>query len=106
MNQDPYDISNHYEFYPELGIYDITNDGKFNTELKKLNYAKSISTKNRLLDDISFEHYDTEKLWWIIMLYNNIVDPFNYPNTTIYLPALSDIEKCLLDNIENRKLLK
>ena len=46
-------------------------------------------------DLISYEAYDTTELWWLILIANNIIDPFEelYEGRIIDIPSLSEYYK-------------
>ena len=54
------------------GMYDfLSND--FVKDLKKLDY---ISIEEDNLDTLALKHYSDLNMWWVIALYNDIIDPF------------------------------
>lgn len=49
------------------------------------------------LDLASYEIYGTTKLWWVLMLFNNIDNFYNVTiDTTIYYPSMSSIENLII----------
>lgn len=90
-----YDIENYLVYYEDKGIYDsLANE--FITELRDLPVWREFPRKNRLLDEISKELYETELLWWVLQWYNNILDPLEDNNNGLQAPQLQDIETLLL----------
>jgi nucleoid-associated protein YgaU len=54
-------------------------------------------TEKFRLDNIAYKYYGTPELLWVIMLANNIIDPFNIKeNTVIRILPLSYIEYNML----------
>lgn len=95
-----YDMAKYLDFDKELGIHD-TQSGTFISKLKLLPIDKIININNELLDEISKKVYNTERLWWVIGIYNNILDPMNISSRNINIPALSDIEDLFLNSVED-----
>jgi hypothetical protein len=58
------------------------------------------------LDKFAFEYYQDYNKWWIIGLYNNIINPFEeFKETrTIKIPQLMEIDKCISNTISNKEL--
>lgn len=96
-----YDLSNYLDYNKELGIHD-TQSGDFVDKLRDLPVDKIININNELLDEISNKVYNTEQLWWVIGIYNSILDPMNITPQTINIPSLSEIENLFLDSIEEQ----
>lgn len=97
-----YDLAKYLDYNDELGIYD-TQSGTFITKLRNLPIDRVININNELLDEISKKVYNTERLWWVIGIYNNIIDPLNIPSQSINIPSLSDIEDLFLRSIEDKE---
>jgi len=65
--------------------------------LNKLSY-KTIEIDSSLLgrlDIISYRNYNTVDLWWIIAIFNNIVDIRGFKNTVIKLPDISELDNLI-----------
>lgn len=93
-----YNIENYIHYEEKLGIYDYLKSSKFINELRDLDFETTVIRENREIDEISLEVYDTELLWWVITIYNNIIDPLDLPsNLILYVPSKSDIEKLFLN---------
>jgi hypothetical protein len=62
-------------------------------------YTVTQSTESRL-DLISFIHYNTVDLWWLIAQYNDILDPFEeiVMGRVLLIPALPDYYKFYNEN--------
>lgn len=54
----------------------VVNDSVFNNERL---YEEHQVEENDWLDNISYQYYETDALWWIIAMTNNIVNPFEEP---------------------------
>lgn len=100
---DPYDPSNYFEFYPELGTYDICElDNELVDSIKSLKYTKVIRREGRLLDSISYSAYTTESLWWVLLIYNEIIDPYQIDKENIYIPSLGELDTILSSYLSKR----
>lgn len=98
-----YDLSRYLYYDEELGIHDIQS-GTFINRLRELPIDKIITiNSNELLDEISKKVYKTEKLWWVVGIYNNILDPMNISLQNINIPSLSDVEDLFLKSIEEQE---
>lgn len=49
------------------------------------------------LDLVSYEHYQTTELWWVIAILNGIDNPTDFTNRTLFLPTKRDIEDAILN---------
>lgn len=76
-------------------------DSKFVIELKKLRHFKVIVANGELLDELAHRVYGNELLWWVVGLYNDILDPLSLPKRAVYFPVLSDVEKLMLNYRES-----
>lgn len=100
---DVYDMANYYPFYQELGIFDLDSESRFSKKLKALSYSKVTTTNNELLDSLSHKIYGTEKLWWILAVYNDIVDPLNIGSIQLRSPSLDDVELLMVSSLEDKR---
>ena len=73
--------------YPVLDF--LSNN--FVNDLKNIKRYEEDTPKN--LDYLAKKHYDDVNYWWIIALYNDIIDPFNVPNKIIKLPNITQVEE-------------
>jgi len=93
-----YNIENYIYFDEELGIYDYLHSSKFINELKALDFEKAEIKGNKEVDELSLDMYGTEVLWWVIAIYNDIIDVSNLSSeTTLYVPSKSSLEKLFLN---------
>lgn len=91
-----------------MSLYSMSNyipniNGKLDTlsspllrELKNLPTDSKLPVNNIYLDEISYEKYGTEQLWWVLGYYNGISDPYISESITINIPSISDLEKLML----------
>ena len=87
------------KLYKKSDILNIL-ENSFVDELKKIkSYEVELNSKN--LDLISLEYYNDASLWWIIALYNDIVDPFNVTNKEIKVPNFFEVNSLYSDYIIN-----
>lgn len=101
---DVYDIGNYFKYNPDLGIYDYNEkDNELLEKLKLLTYDKKVVVNNELLDSVSHKVYGNEKLWWVLALYNDIIDPLNPGSIEISVPLIYDVEDLLIDLLEKKR---
>jgi len=81
------------DFFPtETICYDNLSVKSKIYEIKTLPLKETITT-NDDLDKIAFDYYGDETLWFIIAIYNDIVDPYNDgDNKLIKIPDISNID--------------
>jgi len=92
--------SKFFVYNNELGIYDyLAND--FISKIKELPVLSVVNTNNRILDEIAHDELNNIDVWWILGIYNDIVDPINIKRTTINIPDISHITTLLLKYIES-----
>jgi hypothetical protein len=91
---DIYDISLYLE-KTETGYADYLITGFFE-ELKELPIWKYRNVTNEFLDAIAHKEYETERLWWVLAKYNDIIDPTNPGTIVLKLPHLYDIDSLML----------
>jgi len=68
--------------------------------LKDLPPEGIFPVKHHLLriDQISFEIYGSTRYWWILLFYNDLIDPWDVPTgTDIRYPPTSGIEQLYFD---------
>jgi len=69
-------LKNIFRYNESLGIFDIS---EFYNELISIPTENTLTINNKLyLDNIAYEEYFSEEYWWIIAMYNNIIDPVDY----------------------------
>jgi len=85
-------------FNYENGMYDfLSND--FVNKLKKLNY---ISIEEDNLDTLALKHYTDLNMWWVIALYNDIINPFEV--NVVKIPDMISVKTLIKDYIiKNQK---
>jgi hypothetical protein len=65
-----------YYIKNESGFLDIHNN-KMIMDLKMIPEYITITYNKSYLDKLSFDHYSTHNLWWVIAIYNSIINPFD-----------------------------
>jgi len=80
-----------YSNYPILDFL----ENKFVEKLRKIKKYKIVNAQN--LDYLAKKEYGDVSLWWIIALYNNIIDPFNIELSEIKIPDANEIETIIFD---------
>lgn len=102
---DVYDIGNYFPFHESLGIYDISSSQPFYQVIKSVNYSKVLSVNGELLDSISYKVYETELLWWVLAIYNDIIDPITIGSVELKVPNFSEVESAMIDYLEAKRSL-
>lgn len=102
---DVYDIANYFPFHDSLGIYDISSSQPFYQVIKSVNYSKVLSVNSELLDSISYKVYETELLWWVLAIYNDIIDPISIGSVQLKIPDFNEVETAMIDYLEAKRSL-
>lgn len=87
-------------------IYDLMNS-EFIDEVKKItSYHEEIVYGNYDLDLHAKNYYQDYNKWWIIALYNNIIDPFEELSSPVVLkiPNPMELDSIIADRIANKEL--
>ena len=82
-----------YKNYPILDF--LEND--FIKDIKKIKKFIEVSDKN--LDYLAKKYYNNLDYWWIIAIYNDIIDPFNIEKDIIKVPDINYVENIYMDYI-------
>ena len=69
-----YDIDNYY-------VYNIINSLKFDKEIDNTYYYEWTVNRPLPWTIISYIHYDTINLWWLICIFNEIQNPVQFVET-------------------------
>lgn len=84
-NLNPYDYANIFKTYEDKDgatffnfLNSITIEGEIDASLYTWDFAYSFTSWYEL----STKHYGTPRLWWIILLANNIKNPFEVSSST------------------------
>lgn len=92
------EIKGYEETYEIYNYLPVINDilpvtsifQKYISKYPKSNTLKLSSNLKNRIDLISKEIYGTPHLWWIICLYNNIIDPEKFDlNEVYYIPKIN-----------------
>jgi len=88
-------------------IIDIL-DSDFIDKLKKIKGYNEIMIQNDYinLDQYAYEYYHDYNKWWMIGIFNNIIDPFEKVEgqKIIRIPYFIELEYLIAENIANREL--
>jgi len=82
-------------FNTGIDILDFTNSDIY-SKIKKITYYQE-ELKLKHLDLIALEYYGDLNLWWVIAMYNDIIDPFKKIDVIIKIPNYDDIDDILFD---------
>jgi len=94
-----YQLETYITYSPEVGIYDYLapKSKEFINDLKAVTYNHQEVLTTNLLDAVSEKYYDSEDLWWILAIYNDILNPLDIPdNTIIFIPNQGELEELFL----------
>jgi hypothetical protein len=83
-------------------IYDFLSNQSLIDDIKNIKKFEYVNSKNIDLDYISEKYLDDINLWWVLALYNDIIDPFTKDNKDIIKVPNSFI----LTNILGEHLIK
>lgn len=64
-----------------------TNRFKFPDTFDGIDYIEYVVKTGDRLDHLAAKFLTEDQYWWMIALYNNIVEPFLTPGTTIRIPV-------------------
>ena len=92
-----YSIESYLELDKETGLYDFLSNPTFISQLKKLDYKSTVTVTNRELDELALDVYETEDLWWVLAIYNDVINPYDFSNNLLYAPSKVDLEKLFLE---------
>ena len=84
-------------------LYDL-NSSKVFKKIKTLNPAIShILLQDETMESVCLAEYGNPDLWWVISLYNDILDPFNpqAQKSIVYLPDKTDLYNFMLGALLN-----
>lgn len=103
-NANLYDISRY--FYVKNGVFDILVSDDLILKIKSVSYIKEIHQFAGSLDEVAFSSYgeDMESAWWIIAIYNDIINPYIVSNIDMKIPNLAEVDDILIDTLEHRKI--
>lgn len=96
-----YDLENYLEINKDTGLYDYLPNGGFIDKLKALTFKNKIEVSQRELDEIALDIYGNEELWWVIAIYNDIINPTILETSILYVPSRIDVEKLFLSYSES-----
>lgn len=68
--------------------------------IKKLSVQNDVYVTDRYknrLDNISYDCYGKTDLWWVLAVFNDIIDPMEFDNQSIKVPYLQDINSLLVN---------
>lgn len=98
-----YAISNFIKFDEAIGDYDIIGNKTLNSSIKEMEIEgikNTLSSPMLRLDAVSYELYGTTALWWLLAIYNDVVDLYSTNVTEVKYPSLTTIENWYFTNRE------
>lgn len=91
-----YNIDNYY-------VYNIINSLKFDKDIDSSFYYDWTVNRPLPWTIISYIHYDTINLWWLICIFNNIQNPVQFIETGTNLQILKpEYVRLIIDKIKDR----
>jgi hypothetical protein len=100
-----YVMANLYKVVFEDGKYhyDILSTINFPEDMSVQTYDLYIPNGKEAWTTISYRFYGTIKLWWIIVSFNRIMNPMDFPDgeTKIKIPNITTI-RYIIDKINNQ----
>lgn len=94
MSAEVYDIAKYFSLDSD-GNIDMNSNPNFMNDLMKLEPANSLHESNSPLDLYSYKFYSDERYWWLLMLYNDIIDPDDTGTVTVVGPSRSSLDGLL-----------
>lgn len=88
-------LEDHFSYNEQLGMYDFTDEKPTINLLRELPYVKEVQVDNQPITIIAFNEYGEVSLWWVIAVYNNIVDVTNLEMETLRIPSLNEVRRAL-----------
>ena len=81
-------------------IYNIINSISFDTDISPDYYYEWKINRSLPWTTISYLHYDTIQLWWLICIMNNIMNPVTFPETGTSIKVIKPkYVRKIIDNI-------
>ncbi len=86
------------------GNIDINSNPQFIAELRSLPVAFTLHENNSQLDLYSYKFYETEEYWWVLMIYNDMLDPDDTGIVTVNGPSQGELERLMSKYNRNSKV--
>ena len=64
-------------------------------DIKNIKNFKEDKEKN--LDFLAKKYYNNVEYWWVIAIYNDIIDPFDFEKEIIRIPDINEVENIYMD---------
>lgn len=96
-----YDRSKFLHFSTEINDYDVFVDDLIESlrALPKTHTYLVTGAEAGRLDLVSYLLYGRTDLWWLIMVYNDIFDPFDFSDkTALFAPSIQELEYWYYEN--------
>jgi hypothetical protein len=82
------------DIFPNYPITDFL-DNDFVKDIKNIKNFKEDKEKN--LDFLAKKYYNNVEYWWVIAIYNDIIDPFDFEKEIIRIPDINEVENIYMD---------
>ena len=100
-----YDYANIFTVFQDgdgYSYYDLSNNLVIKGEIDSILYDEIFYNENFSWYDISYKYYGTTRLWWTILIANNIINPFTDVKTGTRIKILKkEVISEILSNINN-----
>lgn len=101
-----YDYANIFSTYVDAdgySYYDLINNLVIEGDIDSTLYDEIFYNENVSWYDLSQLYYNTTRLWWVILIANNIINPFEDVKTGDKIKILkSTVVSEILSNINNQ----
>lgn len=77
------------------GNIDLDSGKEFIKSIRALAPWKTLYENNSQLDLYSYKFYESENYWWILQIYNDIIDPDDTGIISVTAPVQSDVDQVL-----------
>lgn len=94
MDNKVYAIESYFK-QDDSGNIELDSNPSFMSELKNLTPSKSLTENDSQLDMYSYKFYGNERYWWLLMLYNDIIDPDSTGLIEVRGPSKTDLDSLL-----------
>jgi len=99
-----YDYANIFTIFQDIDGYmyfDLLNNLVISGEIDPVLYDEIFYNENTTWYDLSFKYYGTTRLWWAILIANNVINPFDIKTGTRIKILKKEVISEILSNINN-----
>jgi len=99
-----YDYANIFSTFTDEDGYkyfDLLNNLVIQGEIDSVLYSEIFYNENTSWYDLSYKYYGTTRLWWTILIANNIINPFDVKTGERIKILRKEVISEILSNINN-----